>query len=68
MPTGSMTVGSVHVPSAMGGLSVRGRGKKWKFISRYQIEEFACKKGISFVQAYRHLTSEAYCSDGEKKK
>ena len=60
MPISDITTGSVHSPAAMGSLSIRGRGKKWKNLSISKVNEFARNKGITFVEAYRVLTSKIY--------
>lgn len=53
----NLSVSSVHVPSAMNGLSIRGRGKKWKQLSISDVQDFAIKKSITFVQAYTEMCS-----------
>ena len=57
-----ITPGSVHVPSAMNNLSIRGRGKKWQNLSISDIMDYSKDKSISFVEAYRLLTSTLYSS------
>lgn len=52
-----LTVSSVHIPSAMKDLSVRGWGKK-KYDMLKQIQEYACKHKVSFTKAYSELASE----------
>lgn len=54
------TVQSVHIPSAMNTISIRGRGKKWKDLSILDVSEYAKLKGISFVSAYRTLSSDKF--------
>ena len=60
MAIGNITPSSVHEPTAMGSLSIRGRGKKENHISMREIEDFAKIKGVTFVRAYRYLTSKLY--------
>ena len=55
-----ITPSSVHIPSAMGGLSIRGRGKKWVNLDMSDVDTYAKDKGMSFVDAYKQLVSNLY--------
>ena len=59
----NLTVGSVHVPSAMNTISIRGRGKKWKALSMSDVYNYSNSKSISFVDAYKEMCSNLYSNE-----
>lgn len=61
-----LTPSSVHIPAAMGGLSIRGTDKKWKNLIISDIITYAKLKGISFVEAYKQVVSSIYSGKESK--
>lgn len=53
------SVTSVHCPTALGNISIVGK-KKVKHMSLEEVNQYAKEHGVSYVTAYRFLTSTAY--------
>ena len=54
------SVSSVHIPSAMNTISIRGHGKKWRNLSVDEIMNYAQKHKCSFVCAHNILMNKAF--------
>jgi len=59
-------VQSVHIPSGMNTISVRGWGRKEKKYTIEDITTYAKKKGVAFTEAYYTLLETAFSKSEDK--